>query len=175
MNEDKASLDTLTPMDTDPLLAPNLRLRNQQGEPISLMQSVSLWGADRHVARTQVSVFDVSTVFMPVNMNARADGIPINWETMIFGPEPFDAVTAGRYPSRAAAVRGHLQAVDTVVRWVWGNTPVARQHGMMRHLRSVRRSLLPLGQVHLPRNPKWGSTVLGVWTVNATLYTRNNE
>ncbi len=66
-------------------------------------------GADRCVAKTEISDgVNVSTVFLGLDHNFMG-GTPVLWETMIFGG-PHDQY-CDRYTSREDALRGHEMAV----------------------------------------------------------------
>ena len=64
---------------------------------------------NRQIAETETEGFRVSTVFIGINMNWRATGDPILFETMIFGG-PLDS-EQWRYATYAEAERGHDHAV----------------------------------------------------------------
>ena len=95
---------------------------NEQGEPVA-EPDVRKWGqwferAERHVAEDHVNVagekVHVSTVFLGLDHNfyrgnVGQEGLPILWETMIFGGE-HDQWQA-RYSSRADALAGHEHAL----------------------------------------------------------------
>ena len=74
---------------------------------------VVTWGrwfetADRVLLTTVLNDVTVSTVFLGLDHN-RGRGVPILWQTMIFGG-PQDGYQ-NRYTSAAAAVEGHERAV----------------------------------------------------------------
>jgi hypothetical protein len=64
------------------------------------------------VARDKVDKWDISTVFLCID-HAHGCGTPVLWETMIFGPEPWDE-WCERYTSYADAVAGHARAIEMV-------------------------------------------------------------
>lgn len=63
----------------------------------------------RRVAEDHIGSMRVSTVFLGLDYNMRANGDPILFETMIFGG-PLDR-TQWRYDTYAEAERGHAEAV----------------------------------------------------------------
>jgi hypothetical protein len=63
----------------------------------------------RTVAKTKVGDAEVSTVFLWIDHSWNG-GPPVLWETMIFGGLHSDYQE--RYTSRAAAIAGHMRAVD---------------------------------------------------------------
>jgi hypothetical protein len=79
---------------------------------------VRRWGqwyrtADRIVAQDTFGDVQVSTVFLGIDHNFRADGPPVLWESMIFGG-PLDQEQR-RYTSRADAEAGHTALCIAVV------------------------------------------------------------
>lgn len=78
---------------------------------------------DRRVAETTVGRYWVSTVFLGLDHNFDPHGPPLIFETMIFDRADTDGLSTGverecwRYPTEAAALAGHDQAVEVVKRW----------------------------------------------------------
>jgi hypothetical protein len=95
---------------------------DDQGEPRPC-DDVLVWGlwfetAERTVKQTTMVYPDgvsvlVSTVFLGLNHNFHAIGLPVLWETLVFDG-PLDGEME-RYTSRAAALAGH-QAMCARVR-----------------------------------------------------------
>jgi RimJ/RimL family protein N-acetyltransferase len=75
------------------------------------------WMTDPHarrVAWTEVGEWTVSTVFLGID-HSFGSGPPVLWETMVFGPDPWDEAQ-WRYTTRAAALAEHEQIVEHVRR-----------------------------------------------------------
>jgi hypothetical protein len=97
----------------DPILDPNdPRLVDLYRNPSDLER------APRRVAISQIGEWRVSTVFLALD-HAFGDGPPVLWETMVFGPEPWDDWTM-RYTSKAEAQAGHALVVESLIQ---GKTP----------------------------------------------------
>ena len=64
---------------------------------------------DRVLAKTDIGDTQVSTVFLGLDHNMSGEGLPILWETMVFGGEygGYDL----RYDTYQAAAEGHAHAV----------------------------------------------------------------
>ncbi len=103
------------------------------GKPISIEESGAVFvDPDRVVARTDVGLVTVSTVFLVIDHRIGfldPDGPPILWETMIFqGLDEDHAIEEfadyqERYTSRALAEFGHAVAVNAVRRWLLVSRP----------------------------------------------------
>jgi RimJ/RimL family protein N-acetyltransferase len=79
------------------------------------------WMADAHarrVAWTEVGQWTISTVFLGID-HSFGHGPPLLWETMVFGPAPWDDAQ-WRYTNREAALAEHDQIAERVRR---GGTP----------------------------------------------------
>jgi len=93
---------------------------DRQGNPISLFHWAALMETPgyQHVAEDYVGFDRISTVWLGINHNFIGEGPPIIFETMIFWFEPpeDDAYMEDmwRYPTEAAALAGHDQAVAYV-------------------------------------------------------------
>lgn len=89
------------------------------GEP-RLASSLEEWAAfmedvgRRRVAWTEVGEWRISTVFLGTD-HSFGHGPPVLWETMVFGPPPWDQ-EQWRYTSREAAIAQHDQVVEHVRR-----------------------------------------------------------
>lgn len=89
------------------------------GEPLPCIDFMT-WGtwmqtAERHLAKTTVGLFWVSTVFLGID-HAFGGGPPVLWETMIFGPAGHELDQyMDRYRSRETALEGHAEAVAMVL------------------------------------------------------------
>lgn len=87
------------------------------GEPVQVPDLMS-WGRlvgsnrNRHVGDDMIGEVRVSTVFLAID-HSFMGGEPILWETMTFGPEPWDE-RQWRYHTRAAALAGHAAVVEAV-------------------------------------------------------------
>ena len=99
---------------------------NQQ--PV-LCEDIRVWGewferdpAVRRVALTELDGVEVSTVFLGINHNW-GEGVPILWETMIFGGA--EDQSQWRYTSHAEALAGHAAAVALAQQSLVPSTPVA--------------------------------------------------
>jgi hypothetical protein len=68
--------------------------------------------ANRCVAETHIGAVRVSTVFLGINHNYAGFGLPVLWETLVFGGD-LDG-EGGRYCSREEAIAGHANMVDRV-------------------------------------------------------------
>jgi len=70
----------------------------------------------RRVAVSQIGEWQISTVFLALdhNFGMGPNTPPVLWETMVFGPEPWDN-WQDRYTSRAAAEAGHQAVLDAIV------------------------------------------------------------
>jgi hypothetical protein len=87
------------------------------GQPVA-EHDLALWvkwftTAQRRIGLEQVGEVEVSTVFIGCDHRFVSEGGPILWETMTFGPGPWDG-WCWRYTSREDAVRGHVRVVDLV-------------------------------------------------------------
>jgi hypothetical protein len=90
---------------------------DRAGRPMPLSTwAEALEATDRHVAVTDVGPFHVSTVWLGLD-HQFGQGPPLIFETMIFVAEghddPLDSA-CWRYPTEAAALAGHDQAVALV-------------------------------------------------------------
>lgn len=78
------------------------------------------WGAwmasphARRIAWSEIGEWTVSTVFLGIN-HSFGHGPPVLWETMVFGPKPWDQ-PQWRYTSREAAVSHHDQVAEHIRR-----------------------------------------------------------
>jgi hypothetical protein len=61
----------------------------------------------RRVAFDKIGIAEVSTVFLGLNHDFTGQGLPVLWETMVFGG-PFDQEQR-RYTSKAEALAGHAE------------------------------------------------------------------
>lgn len=93
---------------------------DEHGDVIAVDDAL-VWGwwfehslPQRVVAKDRVGDVEVSTVFLGLDHNYRADGPPVLWESLIFGG-PFDG-RQDRYTSRSAALEGHRRFVELVQR-----------------------------------------------------------
>jgi hypothetical protein len=105
---------------------------DDDGEPVAV-DDVLVWGqwmqsADRHVLAEHVGRVWVSTVFLGLDHNHGAAGLPVLWETMIFGGV-FDGYQL-RYRSRLDSLHGHLGAVLLLEQY---------RHAPRRTKKSVRK------------------------------------
>ena len=88
-----------------------------QGVPI-LCEDIMEWGRwfesndNRKVAQTNIGDARVSTVFLGLDHRFGGHGLPILWETMIFGG-PHDQYQR-RYTSREAAEDDHRRIVEAL-------------------------------------------------------------
>ena len=76
------------------------------------------WGrwfedADRVVFQTQVGPYQVSTVFLGLDHSFHEGGLPVLWETMVFGPQDDEMMT--RYTSYDDAIAGHAMTLLTIM------------------------------------------------------------
>jgi hypothetical protein len=87
---------------------------DREGKPISLREWADAMGTgrDRHVALDYVGEVKVSTVWMGIDYNWSRTGPPLIFETMIFGGNHDEE--CWRYPTEAAALAGHDQALSLV-------------------------------------------------------------
>jgi hypothetical protein len=87
---------------------------DRQGKPMSLWEWANSMEAahDRHVAEDYVGEVRVSTVWMGLDHNWLRTGLPLIFETMIFGGN--HDMECWRYPTEAAALAGHDQALSLV-------------------------------------------------------------
>lgn len=122
------------------------------GQRISVMETMSWYEVERHVAKTFLGPYEISTVFIPRDLSLGMSPVPLLWETMLWGLDDQDVM--GRYPTRDAAGAGHLRLLESLARRFYYAAPPDRRHGIMRHLRSVRRSVRHLGDMELPRPPR---------------------
>ena len=83
------------------------------GEPVPVDRDdwARSFSNDRHVALTSVPGHQVSTVFLGLDHNHSRMGPPILYETMVFVENTADDRFTQRYPTRAAAKRGHALVV----------------------------------------------------------------
>ena len=86
------------------------RYYDRQGNPISMTEWASLLdgGENQIVARTERDGILVSTVYLGLN-HAWDDGLPLIFETMIFGGDHDEE--QWRYSTEAEALEGHQAAV----------------------------------------------------------------
>lgn len=89
---------------------------NDHGQPV-LENDVVAWGkwfasSPRHVGLDQIRDVSVSTVFLGLDHRFGGHGMPILWETIVFGG-PLDG-EGQRYSSKEAAVAGHADYVARV-------------------------------------------------------------
>lgn len=89
------------------------------GQPVP-EPDLERWGAfmgdgdKRRVAWTEVGKWRVSTVFLGLD-HAFGEGSPVLWETMVFGPEPWDGAH-WRYTSAGEARANHDQVAEHIRR-----------------------------------------------------------
>ena len=85
-------------------------------EPDMLKWGIWFETANRIVAQTKIGQVKVSTVFLGMDHNFCGNGLPILFETMIFGlPKIFgDGEPCVRYSTIDEAKIGHNEAVDAV-------------------------------------------------------------
>lgn len=87
---------------------------DKQGRPLPVEEAAPLF-ADmgyKRVAEHHEGGFWVSTVWVGLDLGHGSD-VPLIFETMIFGPEGTgDEQYCERYPTEAAALAGHDQAVE---------------------------------------------------------------
>lgn len=83
--------------------------KNDKPVPVEDMLTWGKWfeGADRTVAKTEISDMRISTVFLGID-HSDSEGPPILYETMIFGGE--HEGYQDRYATREEAVAGHMRA-----------------------------------------------------------------
>lgn len=91
---------------------------NFDGEAISTEEWGKLFELARRtganvVRKTEIGQYGISTVWIGLDLSPLYD-VPLIYETMIFGPEPFGGETY-RYPDRAHAVAGHKDLVSLLV------------------------------------------------------------
>lgn len=88
---------------------------DEQGQPIE-DEDLIHWAAwfetaNRHVAKDVLpDGTKISTIFLGLDHGFGEQGLPVLWETMIFGG-PHDQYQE-RYTSREEAIAGHAKAVD---------------------------------------------------------------
>lgn len=88
------------------------------GQPIPEPDSIkwAMWFEnslkERIVEKTQIGGVEVSTVFLGLNHSFSETGLPILWETMVFGG-PLDGEQE-RYTSIEAAKMGHAEMVERI-------------------------------------------------------------
>lgn len=97
----------------------HLYILNSDGTPVEEpnLERWAHWMADPHarrVAWTEVGEWSVSTIFLGSD-HAFGNGLPVLWETMVFGPEPWNDVQ-WQYTSREAALAEHDQIAEHVRR-----------------------------------------------------------
>lgn len=94
---------------------------DRAGNPMTMAE----WAArnyrdeERRIALATVAGVRISTVWLGINHNFLMLGPPIIFETMTFGPPPFDGLQ-WRYSTEAAALAWHDQVVHTVRDWARG-------------------------------------------------------
>lgn len=90
---------------------------NENGDPISMTDAIGFaqWfeKANRHLAKTELSGFYISTVFLGIN-HAFGGGDPVLWETMIFGLTGDDEYQ-DRHTNKRDALLGHIKAIEFVL------------------------------------------------------------
>ena len=92
-------------------------ITNESGEPQRMNDPIA-WArwyasADRIIAKTSTQNGDVSTMFLGID-HQWGDGLPLLYETMIFGG-PEDGYQ-DRYTTRNEAVAGHAVAVALITK-----------------------------------------------------------
>lgn len=68
----------------------------------------------RRVAISKIGDWEISTVFLAFDHGWSADGPPILWELMTFGPPPWDEYQE-RFSSRADALAGHFRVFEMIL------------------------------------------------------------
>ena len=97
------------------IMSLGLYILSEDGTP-ELAENAILWADwfesdDRKVAQTQLSnEVTVSTVFLGINQNFGGEGLPILWETRVFGGTLDGKVKM--YASEKEALVGHKRMVD---------------------------------------------------------------
>ena len=98
---------------------------DENGEPKAvdaLTWAKNFETADRNVAKDTIGKFLVSTVFLGLDHNWSGEGLPVLWETMVFGL-PDDEEMMLRYTSKADALQGHKRTCDEIRSrgWIGGD------------------------------------------------------
>lgn len=89
---------------------------------VSPCSDMEIWGAymgnmgSRIVKKTLINESEVSTVFLGVDHNYSFSGIPILFETMVFGPLDPDQDIQERYKTWDQALLGHEKIVKELSR-----------------------------------------------------------
>ena len=81
-------------------------------EPDVLVWAEWFGSVDRQVAVDEIGDVRVSTVFLGVDHQFNLGGPPLLYETMVFGGTLDEEMR--RYPTRAAALKGHARMVKRV-------------------------------------------------------------
>jgi hypothetical protein len=68
----------------------------------------------RIVGKTKIGKYEVSTVFLAIDHNFCGRGLPLLFETMIFGPDDNLSGYQERYATWEGAEAGHLRAIKKV-------------------------------------------------------------
>ncbi len=87
---------------------------DRAGRPIPMLEWAKLFGDDayKRVALTHVGDVSVSTVWLGLDHGFGLGGVPLIFETMVFGGAHDE--DQWRWPTEAAALAGHDQAVAMV-------------------------------------------------------------
>lgn len=90
-------------------MCPGTYILDGNGKPLAV--DVLEWAkisetADRKVAVNVIGTLRVSTVFLAIDHNWSSKGLPVLWETMVFGL-PDNEEIMERYTSKAGALEGH--------------------------------------------------------------------
>jgi hypothetical protein len=119
------------PSEAHTLLDCGMYILGTDGEPIHTTDTLA-WGrwmetADRHVAKTKLGIYWISTVFMGLDHSFGSGGPPVLWETMVFGEMVYSEFSGreirdtvdrdgyfARYSSKEAALLGHEMIVARV-------------------------------------------------------------
>lgn len=93
-----------------------LRYYGRDGSPLNLAAWCALLEDDdyRHVAKTEVGPYLVSTIWLGLDHNFFGTGPPIIFETLVFGPEFSGEIDGRRYPTEADALAGHEEFVTLI-------------------------------------------------------------
>lgn len=91
---------------------------DRAGNEITMAQW-ALGRDDNRIALATIAGVRISTVWLGINHNFLRLGPPVIFETMTFGPPPFNELH-WRYATEAAAVAWHDQIVQTVRDWSRG-------------------------------------------------------
>jgi hypothetical protein len=95
---------------------------DMDGNPMSVMEWSEAWAKDRHLGKTDVGPYYISTVWLGLDHGGNPNK-PLIFETMVFGPDETCDELTEQYHTKEEALAGHDRIVAIVAARVENATP----------------------------------------------------